>query len=194
MRLEVITGPMFSGKSKELERILESAAWGKKKILLIKPGIDNRDERNIFSLVKKNEKLSSYENLKTAVISSAKDLSKLFDSPSFDILAVDEAQFFKPWLVRKLKKMMAVYCRLDIEIFVSGLDTDWRRNGFTIMPELLAFANSVRKLTAVCLHCEGKNGPAIFTQKKPGHSKDQVQVGDKDVYEARCLVCHYIPE
>jgi thymidine kinase len=194
MYVEVITGPMFSGKSKELERILESAAWGKKRILLLKPAIDNRDERNIFNLVKKNEKLSGYENLTTAVISSARDLNKLFASPRFDILAIDEAQFFKSWLLKALKRMMATYCRLDLKIYISGLDTDWRRKGFGIMPALLAQADSVQKFTAVCLHCEGKNGPAIFTQKKPGNSREQVQVGDKDVYEARCRVCHYIPE
>lgn len=193
MRLEVIAGPMFSGKSEELARRLKRSAYANKKILLIKPGVDDRDERNIFHFIKEDRKLSVYENLEMRVVNSSKDFASLINPPRFDVLAIDEAQFFGKWLLKALTKMIQIGCRLNITVIVSGLDMDAWQRPFGIMPQLLALADDVQKLTAICLHCQGQNGPAIFTHKK-GKSIQQVEVGNTDLYEARCRVCHIIPE
>jgi len=193
MRLEVIGGPMFSGKSEELARRLRRAAYADKKISLLKPGVDNREERNIFTIVKEDKKLSTYEFIEMRCVNSAKDLGNLFNPPRFDVLAVDEAQFFGKWFLKALTKLMRIGCRLDITIIASGLDMDAWQKPFGIMPNLMAMADDVLKLTAICKHCKGQNGLAIFTQKKGG-STQQVEVGNTELYEARCRVCHFIPE
>jgi len=194
MRVEVVAGPMFAGKSLEEIRRLERAAHANQKILLIKPGIDNRGKRDIFSMVKENVKLSSYDNLTMKVLNSPKDLGDLFKPPNFDVLAVDEAQFLRKWFLKALTKMIETSCRLDITVIISGLDMDYLCKPFGIMPDLMAVADEVLKLTAICFRCRGKNGPAIFTQRI-SDSKEQVLVGDKEAYEARCRVCHKkIPE
>lgn len=192
LRLEVITGPMFSGKSKELLRRLERAAYADQSILLIKPAIDKRATRDIFQLVENEEKLAGYKNLTKQIVGSAEDLKDGGRLLEFDILAVDEVHFFEKWFEEILILVLEVGRNLDMTIIVSGLDMDYLRWPFGITPNLLARANEVVKLTAVCAHCKGKNGPAIFTQKKTETGK-YVEVGDEELYEARCRVCHYIP-
>ncbi len=192
-RLEVITGPMFSGKSEELKRRLIRAAYAKKKILLIKAGVDDREVRNIFNIVREDSKLSSYEFLTTKIVNSTKDMGSILDILPFDIIAIDEAQFFKKWFVKRLEKILDACAKINITIIISGLDMDAWKKPFGNMPYLLSLADDVQKLTAICVHCQGANGPGIFTQKKPGGSKNQVEVGS-DIYEARCRVCHYIPQ
>lgn len=192
MWVEVITGPMFSGKSEELLRRLRRAAYANKKILLLKPGIDDRAVRNIFQFVRKDDKLSVYENIEMRVVNSAKDLGNEFNPPRFDVIAIDEAQFCGKWLLAALMKMVRIACRLDTVVIISGLDMDAWQRPFGIMPQLLAIADTIQKLTAICLHCRGQNGPAIFTQKNSG-STQQIEVGS-NIYEARCRVCHTIPK
>jgi thymidine kinase len=190
--LEVITGPMFSCKSEELLRRIRRAAYADKKILVVRPGIDKRATRNIFNMIKEDKKLSRYLNLNMVAADSFDDLlGARIDE--VELLAIDEAQFIGKWLVNALVGLLNDAKR-DLEIIVVGLDMDAWRNPFGIMPELMARANSVLKLTATCIECKGKNGPAIFTQKKSTGSGQQVEVGDKKLYEARCRICHTIPE
>lgn len=193
MRLETITGPMFCGKSEELQRRLRRAAYANKRIIIVKPKLDNRNSRNIFQFIKDDKKLAKYELLKMAAVSSDAEMEALVSSLDFDVLALDEAQFFGKWMLGVLNKILQRGCRLNSVIIASGLDMDAWCKPFGIMPELMAMSDDVLKLTAICLHCRGENGPAIFTQKKTS-SKEQVEVGDGDTYEARCRMCHYIPE
>ncbi|MDP2933081.1 MAG: hypothetical protein Q8N81_03025 [bacterium] len=198
MFLEAITGPMFSGKSEEVARRLRRAAYADKKIVLMKPGIDNRDQRNIFDIVKEDKKLSTYEFLNMASINSPRDWSYILNPPRFDILAIDEVQLLEKrlgkLLLKSLTKTIQTGCRLDITVIVAGLDMDAWRKPFGIMPDLMAMADNILKLTAICKHCKGQNGLAIFTQKKSIGSGKQVEVGNEELYEARCRACHTIPE
>lgn len=189
--LTVITGPMFSGKSEELIRRLRRAAYAHQKILLLKPQLDNRSTRDIFKFIKDDGKLSKYERLTAKTISSAEDWGKIRPR-DFDIIAIDEAQFFDKWLITTISDTLDKIAHLDITIIVSGLDMDAWRKPFGVMPELMSMADHVLKFAAICLHCEGKYGPGIFTQKKTS-STQQVEVGDEEIYEARCRACHILP-
>lgn len=197
MFLEVITGPMFSGKSEELLRRLRRAAYAGKSIVVIKPGIDDRKTRSIFNLIRNDEKLKDYRNLSMDAVNSAE---KFEEAIAFgpELLVIDEAQFFDnaeqpadKWFAKYIADLL-FDAMLDMEIIVVGLDMDAWRKPFGAMPELMARADVVTKLTAICLRCKGENGPAIFTQKNTG-SKEQIEVGDTETYEARCRICHMLP-
>jgi thymidine kinase len=190
-RLEVITGPMFSGKTEESIRRLRRATFVRKRILVVRPSTDNRGARNIFDLIKGDDKLSRYERLASRVLNHVKELRSLIDSWKPDILAIDEAQFFGPELLEYLDELLEKKKSQNFTIIVAGLDMDAWRRPFGIMPQLLAMADEVLKLTAICVACNGEN-PAIFTQKKGG-TGEQVEVGDAGLYEARCRACYYIP-
>lgn len=200
-RLEVITGPMFSGKSEELMRRMGRAAWANRKILLVKPSRENRGNRNIFILIEGDmtrkiaghEKLKGYDRLAKRSLEHSKELRRLVDSFKPELLVLDEAQFFGPDILEYLEELLEKYKSKNFTVDVAGLDMDAWKKPFGIMPQLLAMADEVLKLTAICLRCQGENGPAIFTQKKGG-TGEQIEVGDTELYEARCRVCHTIPK
>ena len=190
-RLEVITGPMFSGKTEESIRRLRRATFARKRILVIRPSTDNRGARNIFDLIKEDDKLSCYELLATRVLNHVKELRSIVDPWKPHILTIDEAQFFGPELLEYLDELLEKKKSQNFTVIVAGLDMDAWRRPFGIMPQLLAMADEVLKLTAICVACNGEN-PAIFTQKKGG-TGEQVEVGNTELYEARCRACYYIP-
>lgn len=200
-RLEVITGPMFSGKSEELVRRMGRSAWANRNILLVKPSSENRNTRNIFNLIEgdkargieANKKLKEYDRLAKRSLEHPKELGRLVDSFKPALLVIDEIQFFGREILEYLEELLEKMKGKNFTIIAAGLDMDAWRRPFGIMPQLLAMADEVLKLTAVCLVCQGENGPAIFTQKKGGTGK-QVEVGDTELYEARCRVCHTLPK
>ncbi len=200
-RLEVITGPMFSGKSEELVRRMGRWAWENKRILLVKPSGENRSARNILSLIEGdetrkiegNKKLKGYDRLVKRSLEHSKELGRLVDSFKPELLVIDEAQFFGQEIPEYLEELLDKMKSKNFTVIAAGLDMDAWRRPFGITPQLLAMSQEVLKLTAVCLQCQGEYGPAIFTQKKGGTGK-QVEVGDTELYEARCRVCHTIPK
>lgn len=200
-RLEVITGPMFSGKSEELVRRMGRSAWANRRILLVKPSSENRGARNIFCLIEGdearkiegNKKLKGYDRLAKRSLEHSKELRNLVDSFRPELIVLDEAQFFGPDILKYLEELLEKYKSKNFTVIAAGLDMDAWRRPFGIMPQLLAMADEVLKLTAICLVCQDENGPAIFTQKKGG-TGEQVEVGDTELYEARCRTCHTIPK
>lgn len=195
-RLEVITGPMFSGKSEELVRRLRRETFINRKIILVKPKIDNRATRNIFELIKMDSRLSNYKNLKMASVVLTEELDYLVQSFEPDTIAVDECQLFVALDngdVLAFEFLDYISTALDkrknsnFKITVAGLDMDAWGKPFGIMPYLMAMADEVLKLTAECTECNGAN-PAIFTQKIGG-SDQLIEVGDIDKYAARCRAC-----
>lgn len=167
---------------------LERAVLGKKSFIVIKPKIDSRQSRTLEEELAKT--LSPYgTKIKELVFSVSKEKqfhSILLDHKNASILAIDETQFFTDsWICTEVK--YAAWF-LGMDILISGLDLDYRRNGFNQMPELISIADEVKKLTAVCLCC---GQPARFTQKISGSDSQQVEVGDKETYEARCASCYY---
>jgi len=191
--LEIITGPMFCGKSTELIRRLHTAKWAGKNIIVIKPASDVRTKSEIAARGKDAETLQFVRKAEfpAHAVSSEKEILRLFRGNVFDVLAVDEAQFFDEWFVGFIEKLLEREAKRDLCIIVCGLDMDAWRKPFGVMPHLLAIANNILKLQAVCFRCRSEH--AVFSQKLSG-GKNKVDVGDAEKYEARCRLCHTLPE
>ncbi|MCD6410554.1 thymidine kinase [bacterium] len=187
-RLEVITGCMFAGKTEELLRRLERAKIAQKKVLLFKPEIDNR-----YSTT---DVVTHYGRKFPCSLLPLK-LTKKYILSHFgeeilaaDVVAFDEAHFFKGNFVRICQWLVAEGKR----VIVAGLDLDFRGKPFGYMPQLLALADEVVKLQAVCVVC-GK--PATRSQRiingKPASRKSPLElIGGLETYEPRCVRC-YVP-
>jgi thymidine kinase len=171
--IEVICGPMFSGKTEELIRRLRLSVIAKQKIQIFKPMTDNR-----FS----TQHIVSHDEQKFQCISvpSSKDiLERIKDH--IHVIAIDEAQFFDRGIVDVCQKL----ANRGMRVIVAGLDQDYLGRPFGPMPELLCIAESVLKLTAICMVC---GGLATRSQRITGESS-QVLVGAENHYEARCRAC-----
>lgn len=168
--IEVICGPMFSGKSEELIRRLRRAEIARQRVQIFKHVIDARyDSDNIVS--------HSCQSLPSVAVSAAADILASIDDRT-ELVAIDEAQFFDA-------KLVAVCDRLANQgkrIIVAGLDLDYRGVPFGPMPHLICRAEYVTKQLAICMVC---GDPAGFTQRLTP-SRDQIQVGATGMYEARC--------
>ena len=169
--IEVVCGPMFSGKTEELIRRVRRAQIARQKIQLFKPAIDDR-----YSV---NEVVShSSQALEATVVEDALDiLRKVYDSTR--IVAIDEVQFFGTEITKVISKLARRGCR----VICAGLDQDYKGQPFGPMPELLALADTVDKVHAIFTVC---GAPATKSFRKPNDNTDQVLVGETDVYEARC--------
>ncbi len=172
--IEVIAGPMFSGKSEELIRRLRRAAIARQRLQVFKPGVDNRySDSDVVS--------HSRQRIPSAVAERAEDILDRLD-PRTEVLGIDEAQFFDPGLPKVCRHV----ADLGKRVIAAGLDMDFSGAPFGPMPELLAIAEQVVKVTAICARC---GTPASYTQRLVA-SAQQVVVGASDVYEARCRRCH----
>lgn len=171
--IEVICGPMFSGKTEELIRRLRLVQIAKQRVQIFKPLIDNRyEDDHIISH-------SSQRFVCQPVSSPAEILSSIADSTR--VVGIDEAQFFSEEVVDVCQKL----AERGLRVIVAGLDQDFRGEPFGPMPRLLAVAESVIKLTAVCVVC---GGIASKTQRLIREAATIV-VGSGEVYEARCRAC-----
>lgn len=181
--LEVICGPMFAGKSEELIRRVRTLSYAHQKIIAFKPAIDNRYDATAIAS-HDGEKFSAY------AVKDITDMEKLL-TPDVQVVAIDEVQFFKDGIVSFVEKL----ADRGIRVIVAGLDTDFRGEPFGPMPELLARAEFVTKLTAACTVC---GCAATRTQRlvngEPAKFDDPViLVGAKESYEARCRKHHIVP-
>jgi thymidine kinase len=190
--LKVITGPMFSGKTEELIRLLRRADLAGKKIVVVKPRLDHRTAEEIASRRSNGSESRDFATSGTypaRPIEGPQELADLIEQERPNILGIDEAQFFKPWLHDYLMGLIRHHKDSDLLILVAGLDMDAWVRPFGIMPQLMALADEVQKETAICFRCKG---PAMLTQKLVA-SNQQVEVGDSEIYEARCRNCHTLP-
>jgi thymidine kinase len=183
--ITVFTGPMFSGKTEALLVRLSRAKYAKKKILVVKPHKDLRTVDEIVSrrLKEEEKKFQKYSSMSANTVGSESELIELVNKTNCQIIGADECQFFPDWFV-SLTEYFA--WRRGIDLVLSGLDIDAWRRPFGIMPQLIAIADEVQKFRAICFKC-GKE--ARFTQKLTG-SKEQIEIGDADKYEARCGDCY----
>ena len=182
--LELVVGPMFSGKSEELIRRVTRAHIASQKVQVFKPSIDNRyDDVAVAS--------HAGRKVDAIAIKSVEDIRNNIDD-STEVVAIDEGQF----LSQELVQLCSDLADSGKRVIVAGLDTDFRAEPFGPIPELLARAEAVMKLTAICTTC---NGAATRTQRlvngTPAHYDDPIiLVGAKEAYEARCRVCHTVPK
>jgi len=165
---------MFSGKSEELIRRLRRAAIARQRLQVFKPALDTR-----YS----DGEVVSHSNwrIPSQAVQRSADLLDLLD-PRTEVVGIDEAQFFDTELGRICRHI----ADLGKRVIVAGLDMDYRGVPFGPMPELLAIAEEVQKVTAICARC---GAPASYTQRLI-ESDVQVVVGATGVYEARCRRCH----
>jgi len=191
--LKIITGPMFSGKTEELIRILHRSQIAGKTVLVIKPRLDTRTKNEIASRKKPNAEASVFQkfmDFPAFPISNHDELKNLLEEHQPDVLGLDEAQFFDLWIFDAVQELLRERASSDFMILAAGLDMDAWGKPFGPMPRLLSIADNVQKETAICFVCKG---PAMITQKLVDTGKT-VEVGDAEIYEARCRVCHTLPE
>jgi thymidine kinase len=180
--IEVICGSMFSGKSEELIRRVHRVQIAKKKVQVFKPTIDTR-----YSI----QYIYSHNGTKIEAIniSNSKELLEKTE-PDTEVVAIDEAQFYDKGIVTICQKLADQGRR----VMVAGLDQDFRGEPFGPIPELLAVAEYIDKLQAICMIC---GSPASRTQRlvngKPAKYSDPIiLIGAKETYEARCRKCHIV--
>lgn len=191
-RLEVITGPMFSGKSKEMLRRLIRVGHAQGRMIVARPSIDTRVGRNIFHLLDLDEKLRNYQELVRLNVDDASQLQAAVEARSPDLIAIDEGQFLAVEFLDFIDAYLQKNKKSGKTVLIAGLDMDAWGRPFGIMPNLLAMADEVLKLTAICTQCRNRNNPAIFTQKLSS-SLRQIEIGDTQNYTARCRRCFTMP-
>ena len=171
--IEVICGPMFSGKSEELIRRLRRSMIARKRVQVFKPIIDTR-----YSV----DEIVSHGDLrmKSEVVASGAEILGRIDWRS-EVIGVDEANFMGPALVDTAQRL----ADSGKQVIIAGLDTDYMGRPFAPIPDLLAMAETITKTLAICMRC---GNPAKHTQRLRG-SEDLIVVGAAGMYEARCRRC-----
>ncbi len=171
--IEVICGSMFSGKTEELIRRLKRAQFAHHSVAIFKPATDNRyHESDIVS--------HDGVRIKSIAVAEAKDI--LDKTTEIDVVGIDEVQFFKDEIVSVIQELALQKTR----VICAGLDMDFNKKGFGPMPELLAQADYVTKVHAICSVC---GDMANYSYRKIA-SEETVVLGEKDVYEPRCRTCY----
>jgi thymidine kinase len=171
--IEVVVGPMFSGKSEELIRRLRRAEIARQRVQIFKPVIDQRYAAN---------GIVSHSGLEIAS-DLVKDAGEILQKvePRTEVIGIDEAQFLGEMLVDACTQLADAGKR----VIVTGLDTDFMGRPFEPMPRLLAVAEEITKLLAICVRC---GNPAVHTQRLVA-SEELIVVGAGGMYEARCRRC-----
>ena len=183
--IEVICGCMFAGKTEELIKRIKVLQYAKKQVIAIKPTIDNRYSDDMIA--------SHAGTLMKCICVDIHDLAsieKLVNDKNVDAVVIEEVQFFDEGIV----EICEALAKAKKRVIVAGLDTDFRGEPFPIMASLLAKAEFITKLSAVCVSC---GAPATKTQRlingKPAKYSDPVVlVGASECYEARCRTCHKV--
>lgn len=182
--LEVITGPMYCGKSEELIRRLRRVKIANKKVQVFKPVLDNRyNKKDVVS--------HSGNSIEAVPVDNPAEILEKIDEDT-DVIGIDEAQFFHKDLIEICENL----ADQGIRVILAGLDKDFSNQPFGPMPELMARAEYLDKLHAICIQC---GEPASRTQRlidgEPAAADDPIiLVGASEVYEARCRSCHAVKE
>lgn len=181
--IEVVTGSMFSGKTDELIRRLRRARIARQSVQVFKPAIDIR-----YAV----EKVTSHAGgeFDATPVGRAADILSLV-RPDTTVVALDEAQFFEPEVGRYCQEL----AERGLRVIVAGLDTDFRGQPFGPMPELMAIAERVDKLHAICAVCgdEAARTQRLIDGQPAYYDEPVVVVGASELYEARCRLHHDVP-
>ncbi|MDD5015061.1 MAG: thymidine kinase [Atribacterota bacterium] len=182
--IEVICGSMFSGKSEELIRRVRRVQIAKKKVQVFKPTIDDRyDVQHIYS----------HNGTKVEAINVVKSKEILETvEPDTEVIAIDEAQFYEHDIVSICQK----FADQGRRVIIAGLDQDFRGEPFGPIPQLLAIAEYVDKLQAICMICgnTASRTQRLVNGQPAKYSDPTILIGAKESYEARCRKCHVVPK
>ena len=180
--IEVVCGPMFAGKSEELIRRVRRLGYARKKYIVFKPTIDNRySENEVVSHDKRS--------LKSINISNSNEVHNYIND-ELDAVIFDEVQFLDEGIIEVIEGL----ADKGIRVICGGLDMDFKGEPFPIISKLLARAEKIDKLTAICVIC---GNPATRSQRlingEPASINDEiVSIGGKESYEPRCRHCHIV--
>jgi thymidine kinase len=182
--IEVIAGVMFSGKTEELIRRVRRATIARKRVQVFKSHLDDR-YAGLFKVTSHDQRV-----IEAVPIESSAQIAQRID-PAAQVVAIDEAQFLDAGVVR----LVTALAERGRRVIVAGTDTDFRGEPFGSMPQLMAVAEVVDKLHAICVLC---GAPASRNQRlldgRPApYESPTILVGAADQYEARCRACHVVP-
>lgn len=171
--IEVICGSMFSGKTEELMRRLRRASIAQLNVEIYKPSIDTRyDDQNIVSHDARSLESTAVENAQMILLLGS----------NADVIGIDEAQFFD----ESIEYVVAQLADDGKRVIIAGLDLDYRRTPFGSMPSLMAMADSVTKVHAVCMDC---GGPANYSYRLT-EEESQILLGELNDYRPLCRHCY----
>ena len=171
--IEVICGSMFSGKTEELIRRLKRAQFAKQKIATFKPTIDKRySDLDVVS--------HDSHSISCTPIKSPSRMLQI--DPDVQVVGIDEAQFFDESIIEVCQTL----ANRGVRVIIAGLDTDYMGKPFGPMPGLMAIAEDVQKVHAICVHC----GALANHSHRLSDSKKLVVLGEKDTYEPLCRECY----
>ena len=181
--LEVIVGSMFSGKSEELIRRVKRAVIARRTVQVFKPAIDDRYGVEVV-------RSHDGDSFVARPVKNSDEIVRLLDRDT-TVVGIDEVQFFDPGVITVAKRLVADGRR----VICAGLDLDFRGEPFGPVPTLLALAERVDKLEAICVVC---GEPATRTQRIVNgvpafYDEPIIVIGAKEAYEARCRSCHEVP-
>jgi thymidine kinase len=182
--LTVISGSMFSGKTEELIRLSRRALYARRRVQVFKHALETRsDEAEIRSH-------NGIPHEAIPVGSSGELLDRV--EPATDVVAIEEAQFFDAGIVGACRQLADG----GYEVIVAGLDMDFRGEPFGPMPGLLAEADEIVKLRAICARCgrDAARSQRLIDGRPAPASAPIILVGAEESYEARCRHCHVVPE
>lgn len=175
--IEVVCGSMFSGKTEELIRRLNRARIARLKVEIFSPKADTRFVNN--ALVTHNS-----NSIPSTPVENASSILLL--GSDVDVIGIDEAQFFD----EELPDVCNNLANRGIRVIVAGLDMDFKGRSFGPMPAIMAIAESVTKLQAVCVRC---GNPALYSYRLT-NDESKILLGEKESYEPRCRVCFHLPK
>jgi thymidine kinase len=192
-QVQVIAGCMFSGKTDELLRLLRRAEIARRRILLVRPAIDDRTEASVV----RSRSGAAYSS---SVVADPLEIEALAKDAWADVIAIEEAQFFRDGLVEVVERLALA----GRTVILSGLNTDFRGRPFGPMPELMAIADGVTSLSAICTVCgdEATRTQRLIDGRPAGANEPIVVVGGlasetptprRETYEARCRAHHELP-
>lgn len=180
--IEVITGCMFAGKTEEFMRRINRLQYAKRKVLVFKPMVDVRyDAKKVVS--------HKGVSITATVIDDPIQILKYVDK-AVEAVAIDEVQFFRPSIIEVIKTL----ANQNKQVIVAGLDQDFRGEPFAVTKELLALAEFVTKLDAVCVEC-GKAATRtqrIINGREARYDDEIILIGAQEQYEARCRSHHRV--
>lgn len=173
--IEVICGSMFSGKTEELIRRLKRAQIARLTVEIFKPRTDTRFDENAVVSHNANSIQSTPVDSSSAILLLGSDVQ---------VVGIDEAQFFD----EELPNVCNILANKGVRVIVAGLDMDFKGNPFGPMPALMAIAESITKVHAVCVVC---GNPALYSYRfAPGEGT--ILLGEKESYEPRCRICYHL--
>ena len=182
--LEVIVGSMFSGKSEELIRRVKRAVIARRAVQVFKPAIDRRHGSEVV-------RSHDGDSFLAETVRSSADILGAID-PAVTVVAIDEVQFFDDGVVEVCRELV----RDGRRVICAGLDLDFRAEPFGPVPELLALAERVDKLQAICVVCgePGTRTQRIVNGVPAAYDEPVILIGAQESYEARCSTCHVVRE